>query len=158
MSELSVRYLRGHAQAYQNPRYSDSLCLCSGSCAAWQSRGLIGARQPARILLGWKPEPSAPPDPRCMEMDHALIIALRFNGSESIGASVNLEGWSAAGLDPVLHKVACDWLSPNRQLRCNSPRETGDASPDSCPAYLPSRAVPVRIRRPILGAFTRFVG
>ena len=97
-------------------------------------------------------------DPRCMEMDHALIIALRFNGSESIGASVNLEGWSAAGLDPVLHKVACDWLSPNRQLRCNSPRETGDASPDSCPAYLPSRAVPVRIRRPILGAFTRFVG
>jgi hypothetical protein len=25
---------------------------------------------------------------------------------------MNLEGWRAAGLDPVLHKIACDWLSP----------------------------------------------
>ena len=28
-----------------------------------------------------------------------------------IQVAVNPEGWSATGVDPVLHKVACDWLS-----------------------------------------------
>jgi hypothetical protein len=77
---------------------------------------------------------------------------------KSIQIAVNLEGWSAAGVDPVLHKVACDWLNPNRQLRRNSAQETGASCPDSCLAYLLSRAVPLRIRRPILGVFTRLVG
>lgn len=38
---------------------------------------------------------------------------------KSIQIAGNLEGWrSAAGLDPVLDKVACDWLCLNRQLGC----------------------------------------